>query len=75
MNIKRHTPPLPFGRPQYGRGPWRQLDNVDLHSATQTSVVIAYPPLERENTLSSSTSPTDTLTILTTLAVADGRGP
>ncbi len=49
---------------------------MNIHSATQTWVVIAYPPLERENTLLlSSSNLTATLTILQTLAVADGRGP
>jgi hypothetical protein len=56
---------------------------VDLYSATQTKIVMAYPPLELEleNTVpSSSPSPTTTttasatLTITDTLAAGDGRG-
>ncbi|KAK3983856.1 hypothetical protein QBC44DRAFT_337983 [Cladorrhinum sp. PSN332] len=75
VEIKRHTPPLPFGDPQHGPGAWRERSDVHLYSATQTEVVMAYPPLERENTSSSSPAPAATLTILRTLAVADGRGP
>ncbi|KAL2200792.1 hypothetical protein P885DRAFT_66419 [Corynascus similis CBS 632.67] len=74
VEIKRHTPPPPFGDPHHGPGAWRERSDVHLHSATQTEVVLAYPPLERENKLSSSPAPTATLTILRTLAVADGRG-
>ncbi|KAH6855862.1 hypothetical protein B0I37DRAFT_365995 [Chaetomium sp. MPI-CAGE-AT-0009] len=75
VEIKRHTPPRPFGGPQYGSVAWRERSDVDLYSATQTEVVLAYPPLERETTLSSLPAPTAvTLTILSTLAVADGRG-
>ncbi|KAK3937952.1 hypothetical protein QBC46DRAFT_391304 [Diplogelasinospora grovesii] len=75
VEIKRHTPPPPFGDPQHGPGAWRERSDVHLYSATQTEVVMAYPSLECENTLSSSPAPTATLTILRTLAVADGRGP
>jgi len=75
VEIKRHTPPPPFGDPHHGPGAWRERSDVHLHSATQTEVVLSYPPLERDNGSSSSPSPTATLTILRALAVADGRGP
>ena len=76
LEIESHTPPPPFGDPHHGPGAWQDRNDVDLYSATQTEVVMAYPPLERKNTPSSSPSPTATctLTIIGTLAVADGRG-
>lgn len=74
MEIKRHTPPPPFGDPHHGPGPWQERRDVDLYSATQTEAVLAYPPLEPENTLSSSHAPTAHLTIAGTLAVGDERG-
>jgi hypothetical protein len=47
---------------------------VDLKSVTQTELVLAHPQLDHPNTVSSSPAATATLTILETLAVADGRG-
>ena len=74
VEIKRHTPPPPFGDPHYGPGTWPERNDVDLKSVTQTELVLAHPPLERQDTVSSSPAATATLTILETLAVADGRG-
>ena len=74
MDIKPHTPPSPYGDSLYGQGAWRQRSDVDLYSATQTEVVMAYPPLERKDTLPSSSGPAATLTITGTLAMCDGRG-
>ncbi|KAL2194996.1 hypothetical protein P885DRAFT_71011 [Corynascus similis CBS 632.67] len=62
VEIKRHTPPPPFGDPHYGPGTGRERSDVDLHKVTQTRVVMEYPPLE--NLLASSA-----------LAVEDSRGP
>ncbi|KAL2160294.1 hypothetical protein VTH06DRAFT_1467 [Thermothelomyces fergusii] len=74
VEIKQHTPPLPFGGRSYGPGAWRQRRDVDLYSATQTEVVMSYPPLERESGVPSPIGSTATLTITETLAVGDGRG-
>ncbi|KAK3296477.1 uncharacterized protein B0H64DRAFT_321486 [Chaetomium fimeti] len=75
VEIKRHTPPPPFGDPHYGPGAWKERSDVDIKSVTQTELVLAYPPLECQNTaISSSPATTATLTVLKTLAVEDGRG-
>ncbi len=74
VDIKPHTPPPPYGDSLHGQGAWRQRSDVDLYSTTQTEVVMAYPPLERKDTLPSSSGPAATLTITGTLAVRDGRG-
>jgi hypothetical protein len=76
VEIKLHTPPPPFGDPHYGPGTWRKRSDVDVNSATQTEVVMAYPPLERENALPSSCSPSPRaiLAITGTLAAGDKRG-
>ncbi|AEO68851.1 uncharacterized protein THITE_14952, partial [Thermothielavioides terrestris NRRL 8126] len=74
VEIKPHAPPPPFGDPQHGLGAWRPRSDVDLYSATQTELVMAYPPLERENALPSSSGPSATLAITGTLAVGDERG-
>lgn len=64
VEIRPHTPPLPFGDRLHGQGAWRERSDVDLKSVTQTKLVISYPPLEREDTWQSSTdSPTAILTI------------
>lgn len=75
VEINSHIPPPPFGDPHYGRGPWPARNDIDIKSVTQTELVLAHPPFERPNTVSSSApAATATLTILETLAVADGRG-
>ncbi|KAH6634967.1 hypothetical protein B0J18DRAFT_448004 [Chaetomium sp. MPI-SDFR-AT-0129] len=83
VEIKRHTPPPPFGDPHYGPGPWPERNDVDLEAVTQTELVLAHPPFGHPNTVSSSsssssptatTTATATLTILEPLAVDDGRG-
>ena len=74
MEIKPHISPLPFGDPHYGPGPWPERNDVDLKSVTQTELVLAHPPFERQNTVSSSPATKATLTILKPLAVTDGRG-
>ncbi|KAH6854968.1 hypothetical protein B0I37DRAFT_304292 [Chaetomium sp. MPI-CAGE-AT-0009] len=66
VEIRRHTPPRPYGNPHYGPRAWRKRSDTD--------VVMAYPPLEPENPLPSSSGPTATLAITGTLAVGDGRG-
>ncbi|KAH6627413.1 hypothetical protein F5144DRAFT_575739 [Chaetomium tenue] len=74
VEIKPHTPPPPFGTPRYGPGVWQDRSDVDLKTVTQTELVLAYPPLERQNTMPSPHAATATLTILKPLAVGDGRG-
>ncbi|KAK3298947.1 uncharacterized protein B0H64DRAFT_439367 [Chaetomium fimeti] len=78
VEIKRHIPPPPFGDPHHGPGAWRERSDVDLHEVTQTRVVMEYPPLEPPPTSPSPPAPTvlaAKLTILSALAVEDGRGP
>ncbi|KAL2144220.1 hypothetical protein VTI28DRAFT_9431 [Corynascus sepedonium] len=75
VEIEPHTPPPPnFGDPHHGPGSWRQRSDVDLYSATQTQLVMTYPPLERGNALPSSSNSSATLAITGTLAVGDERG-
>ncbi|KAL2193044.1 hypothetical protein P885DRAFT_72526 [Corynascus similis CBS 632.67] len=74
VEIEPHTPPPPFGDPHHGPGPWWQRSDVDFYSATQVQLVMAYPLLERENALPSSSNPSATLAITGTLAVGDERG-
>lgn len=45
-----------------------------LYSTTQTELVVAYPPLEHENGIPSSSSPRATLAITGILAMGDERG-
>lgn len=42
VQIERHNPPLPFGNSRHGPGAWQERSDVDLYSATQTEVVMAW---------------------------------
>ncbi len=78
VEIKRHIPPPPFGDPHHGPGTWQERSDVDLHKVTQTRIVMEYPPLEHPHASPSPpapAAPTAKLTILSPLAVEDGRGP
>ncbi|KAL2190010.1 hypothetical protein L209DRAFT_749991 [Thermothelomyces heterothallicus CBS 203.75] len=75
VEIKRHIPPPPFGDPHHGPGTWRERSDVDLYRVTQTRVVMEYPPLEHPHAPPSPPAPAAKLTILSALAVEDGRGP
>lgn len=78
VEIKHRIAPPPFGDPHYGPGTRRRRSDVDLYKVTQTQVVMEYPPLESPRSSPSPpapTAPTAKLTILSQLAVEDGRGP
>ena len=78
VEIKYHIPPLPFGDPHHGPGTWRERSDVDLYKVAQTQVIVEYPPLEPPHASPSPPAPAANaakLTILSALAVEDGRGP
>ncbi|KAH6855565.1 hypothetical protein B0I37DRAFT_389139 [Chaetomium sp. MPI-CAGE-AT-0009] len=75
----RYYSPEPGPFPElHGPGGWRERSDIDLYKETQTRVVVEYPPLEHPDASPSPPVPaaaTAKLTILSALAVEDGRGP
>ncbi|KAK3900790.1 hypothetical protein C8A05DRAFT_45436 [Staphylotrichum tortipilum] len=72
--IARHTPPPPFGDRRHAPTNFHNLSAINLHTATQTEVVLASPPLEADTLTPPPPGETATLTVLSPIAVSDDRG-
>lgn len=76
LDLRGHNPPKPFGHRLYASGARELVPDAKLKKTTQSALVVEHPPGEpAAGTSSAASSRTARLTITSTIAVADGRGP